>query len=490
MLRRAVAINTATLGANILIQLISVSLLSRLLSPQEIGAFSVAVAFTALLTALREMGVGLYIVQEPALTEERWNSAVTLAAISSWMIGILVFLSANWISKIYETPQIASAIQLIAVGFFFVPWNAGIGAKLQRELSYGKLSLISLGSLFVNTTSSIVFAFQEFGTLSLAIGTMAGSISAFAIGVVVGRQHARWKPCLSEFKYIFSFSWRVVYSSSSQQVGGALPDLIIGRLLTLHDVAILNRANALRGLVANHLVSILQSTLQPKFAEEYRSGKDLVADILLRSRFATGLFIPVYALTFAVAESLVMLLFGAQWSDSVVIVRVLVLAPMIGMPVVLVRTALLATGRIGSIAKLETYTLASRILAVTTGALLGNIIWVAAFTYIESLIYLIVLGAAANKHFGINVRQMMSQTLPDYILGCVVFSTASAVNYWILNIACCETYSYILSLVGSVFAGGLVWLLGLPMSNRYLYSEVRFIVKRIFSTVFLNRYGK
>lgn len=475
MLRRAVALNSVTTLLNVGLQLISLTIISRILSPSDIGAFSVAMASVALVTALREMGVGLYIIQEKKLTISRWNSAVTLAAISAWALGSIVFFSSDSISRYYESKDIGLSLRIIALGFIFVPWNIGICAKLQRDMAYGLLNLISVGSLFSSTVASICLGYSGYGVTGLAIGVLVGQVTSLILGLLFAGQYAVWRLSFSELRHVFSFSWRVIYANTLQQIGNSLPDLIIGRFLSLHDVAIFSRASALRSIVSTHLLTIVQSTLQPKFAEEHRKGSDITQLLLDGSKLVTGIFIPVYAITFALADLMIITLVGSQWADAVVIVRVLVLAPMIGMPVVLIRTALTSTGQISSIAHLETMLLVSRVLAVSFGAVLG-LIWVAAFMYLENVIYLIIIGNGSRKFYKLPMSRLFKQIIPDYFLGTIVSIVAFLMSRVVFSAHGIFPMIDFFNLLFSAMSAIFIWLGGLRFFNRLLYRELVFFI--------------
>ncbi|MFQ5784611.1 MAG: oligosaccharide flippase family protein [Alphaproteobacteria bacterium] len=54
-------------------------ILARLLTPAEIGIFSLSVAFIGLAHMLREFGVMNFLVQEKDLTEDKMRTAFTVA---------------------------------------------------------------------------------------------------------------------------------------------------------------------------------------------------------------------------------------------------------------------------------------------------------------------------------------------------------------------------------------------------------------------------
>jgi len=82
-----------TTFSNAIIKLISFGasiVLARLLTPAEIGTFSVAAAFVALAQMFRDFGIGSYLVQEKELTPLRFRSAASLTLVSAWTMGALL----------------------------------------------------------------------------------------------------------------------------------------------------------------------------------------------------------------------------------------------------------------------------------------------------------------------------------------------------------------------------------------------------------------
>lgn len=66
--RRALRFTTLATVLNFFLSFISVIVVSRLLKPEEIGVFSVAVSLVAYTLILRDFGVGQYFVQLKELT--------------------------------------------------------------------------------------------------------------------------------------------------------------------------------------------------------------------------------------------------------------------------------------------------------------------------------------------------------------------------------------------------------------------------------------
>lgn len=482
MLRRALAINSVATLVNLLTQLATVAAISRLLRPEEIGLFSVASAFSGLLVAVRELGVGLYIVQERDLSPEKLNTALTLLMVSSCAMALLLFLASWPIAYFYEQPGLILLLQLIAANFLFVPWIAGIGARLQRELAYGVIAKCGITSTVAGGASGIAFASAGLGPASLAYALLVSSVAQLLAFAWHRPQHLWWRPGLTQARLVLSFGWKVLAGSVAQQAGSAAPDLIIGKSLGMEPVALFNRAMALRGLVATHLVQIIQSTMVPKFAAEHREGRLTGEDYLARNRYVMGLMVPLYAVTIALAEPAVLVLFGSQWVGAIAIAQVLCALPLVALPYSLLKIAAAGSGRVGALARLEMSCLAARVLAIAIGVHFG-LIYVAILMTVEVVLYGVILARSGRQMIGLGPTQLYRSCGPDYLIGLLTGLSAFAAAQAATMLGWPASVEPLLSLLIGGATGIFVWAGAVLLLNAPLRHELAQLWTRLRGTV-------
>jgi O-antigen/teichoic acid export membrane protein len=471
MLRRALAINTVATIVNMVSQLASVALISRLLRPEEIGLFSVASAFAALLVAARDLGIGLYILQERDLHPQKLNTALTILAISSLLFGALLFFSSWAIASYYEEPALVGLVQLISANFLFVVWIGGMNARLQRELAYGLVAKCSIASTLAGAISGVAFAAYGMGPSSLAYALLVTSTTQVMALAAYRPRQLFWRPTLTAAKEVLSFGWRVLLGSVSQQGAAVAPDLIIGKSLGMEPVAMFNRAMALRGLVATHLVQIIQSTMIPKFAAEHRESSLTAETYIYRNRLVTGLLVPVYLVSAALAEPLILILFGPQWQPAVVVAQVLCTIPVVAVPYSLLKTAAAASGQVGALARLEVSCLVARVLAIAIGAQFGLLV-IAALMVVEVLIYAGILSQIGGKLIGLGAWQLYRSCAGDYVTALLAAAAAWSAAQAVSSIGLSPTMTSLLALLAGALAATSAWLLLLGSLNKPLAAEM------------------
>ena len=69
-----------------------VVVLSRLLTPAEVGIFSIAVVFVNITAVFRDFGISNYLRQKKVLSRETMRSALGLLITTGWSLALLLYL--------------------------------------------------------------------------------------------------------------------------------------------------------------------------------------------------------------------------------------------------------------------------------------------------------------------------------------------------------------------------------------------------------------
>ena len=97
-LRRSIAWTFVAQGLYFVIQYGGSIILARLLSPKEMGVYTIALTTIALLTMLQSLGLNTFILREQNLTREKFGTAVCINAILNVVIAALVLATAPLVS--------------------------------------------------------------------------------------------------------------------------------------------------------------------------------------------------------------------------------------------------------------------------------------------------------------------------------------------------------------------------------------------------------
>jgi len=168
--RRALAIAVAENQLTFALQFATAVIVARLLTPSEIGVYSIAVITLSAAHVIRDFGVVAYLVKEAELSTEKIRAASGLSFLVSWALAALIGLASFPLAKFYNEPRLLHLTWVLALNFVMIPFGAVAMAILRRDLQMGRIFTIRVGSAAASATTVVVLALLGFGPMSLAIG--------------------------------------------------------------------------------------------------------------------------------------------------------------------------------------------------------------------------------------------------------------------------------------------------------------------------------
>jgi O-antigen/teichoic acid export membrane protein len=386
VVRRALGIAGLSEAVTFVLGFANVVIVSRLLRPDEIGVFSVAVSVLGFAHIFREFGVGQYLVQAAELGREQFRAAVTVSIASSWLIAVVLFLISKPMAVLYGHAGIGEVLAMLAVNFLIMPFGAPLLSVLRRELQFGKLAWATVLGAVVQTVVTIAAAMHGASYLSMAWGSIAMHVfkTSFLNYLRPGETFV-W-PTLRGLGDVLKFGSLISVGSIVRQVGSSAPDLIFGRTLGFVEVAIFSRGVGLQKMAIERIESMVRSVHFPTFASSLRQGGDAAALYTQASAYLIAVTVPALAVLATLAEPLILFVFGEQWARSVPIAQVYCVATMLTAPYSLFTLSLTAAGRAALCLRTELISQTVRV-----AALLGSI-WLD----LHQVVWLLLLAHAAE----------------------------------------------------------------------------------------------
>ena len=320
--------------------------LARVLLPKEIGLYSVAAAVLAVAHVLRDFGVTSYLIREPDLTQSKVNTCFTVSLCIAWVFGVIVLSSAQSIANVYNEPQLAPMLTILSVTLFVVPFNSVRYALLRRDQHARILFIAELGSAFANASVATTLAVIGIGPESLAWGILA-SIVATGVIVQFGRGTFRvGRPTLADARSVVGFGGKALGLNLISRLNAIAPGLITGKLLGMHDAAILSRADSTADIFGRVAAQSIGQVVYAETARQFREGGALGASYTKSVVYLSALAMPCYGFVILLALPIVRILFGPNWDESASVLRMLGVAGMAAPFILFLGNFLTAIGRI------------------------------------------------------------------------------------------------------------------------------------------------
>lgn len=312
--------------SEILVGFVSTLILARLLTPEEVGIYSVIATITVVAHMVRDFGVSNYIVQERELTDEKVISAFLVTFFWSYTIGLSLFCFSMPIANFFERSELQSVVLVSSLGFAFIPFGSVSLNLLRKDMQFKKLFFINVSSVVVSSILSITLAYLGFSYMSLAWGSLSGIVTIVVLSSFFRQRVKIAIPRWSVITSVFSFGTKSSYISVISMLVNQLPEILIAKFHGMINVGLYSRAN---GLIKIFNMGVLQGifpVLLPHLVNKLKSGSDIKEDFLQTIEFITTLAWPFFLFLSFFSTEIIQFLFGEQWVGASPILNFLCVA--------------------------------------------------------------------------------------------------------------------------------------------------------------------
>lgn len=343
---RSLSITIAQRYITIGLQLLSFVIIARLLTPEEIGLYSVAIAVIGIAQILRDFGIGSYLIQERELTDERIRTAFTVTLIVSLLLFLVVLGCAKPAAMFYEDERLTRILGLLSINFLLVPFNSTTMSLLKRQMRFGLLAIFALSASVTGTASAIAFAIAGAGYNALVYSSIISTLTLVAAGAIYRGSEFVLRPTLVEWRRVTGFGSQVAFTNVLAHVAVNMNDLVVGKALGFTAVGILSRAQGVMNLFHRDMMEAIKGVAYPAFAEASRRNADM-EDIHTRSITAlTAIAWPFYGFFALYPLESLRFLFGPQWDEAAPLVPVFCAAGAVAVIWSLAMNMTIAMGRV------------------------------------------------------------------------------------------------------------------------------------------------
>jgi O-antigen/teichoic acid export membrane protein len=465
-LRRSLVINFFSSSGAAFLQFVVSVVLARILSPSEIGVYSMTIVFVNFAHVFRDFGVTSYLQREAELTPEKIRSAIGVVFTTSWLIAVLLFLASGWIGRWFNEPQIVPVMRVLSIGFLIIPFGAITSALLAREFAAEKQAIVNGVGTVSFCVSCVVFALLGHGSIGMAYANLI-NITACALAYVPLRpKGVPWLPAFHHWRSVAHFGAGSLLSNCAVALNNAIPDILLGKLGTARHVGLLSRANSTVTIFTHVAGSTVSYGAVSYLAQAYHRGESLVPVLSRATALLTGVGWAALALTAVLGQDIVLALYGPKWLECVPAILPLALAAAVAMMFHYIPMAVTAIGRPYLSALPVIATLATRI---GFGVLLfdGSLLLFAWALCLATITSAPIIAMQQQRHFGFKTGVMLRAMAPS-----AVVALGSAAAGAILSFLMPSTLAPLVRLLVMAPVLALAWYLMLRVARHELLGEV------------------
>ena len=405
--RRALLFSFLDRYATLLIGIGSSAVLARLLTPAEVGVYSVAAVLLALLSTVRDFGAGQYLVQKPELDRDAIRAVWAVQLGVGLVLALVVLLLALPVSRFYAEPRLLPLMLVLALNYAVNPFGSITYAWLMREMRFGNLAVMRFTASLVGALVSIALAWRGHGPISLAWGSLAGTLANALLATAFRPADYPWLPGLRKLREVLSFGSKMAGTAVLNTVATGAPDFLLGKLQGMEATGLYSRANGMVAMFKGLINDAVLTVAAPHFARIHREGGERETAFLKSMAYMTVVGWTFCGTLAALAEPAVRVLYGPQWATSAALVPALALAVALQIPVGICHALLTGLGLAKQLLRGTVVATVVVVGAVWAGALhsLPVLAWctVAAFAF-NLLLWLAVTTRSASLRLGPMLR--------------------------------------------------------------------------------------
>lgn len=326
--RSAIAAAAAMVGQGLqlVLTLGAVMVLARLLTPEDFGVVAMAMTLIAFTGVIRDLGLPTSTVFESKLTAAQVSTLFWINSGFGLLLAVGVVGVGPWVAELYDEPRLTPVFWLLSTLLVFSGLGAQHEALLKREMRFGAQSTAATVATAVGLAVSLGLAFSGWGYWALAVqqpvetATRTGLICWWA-GWVPGRP--RYRTGLWPMIWFAAdvTGYRVV-----THLGKHLDRILLSVSAGPASVGLYSLADRWASMPAQVIYGRLGSVATSMFTRLRDQPARLRSYYRLAMRLLWSVMLPLLTGVLLEAEAVLMVLAGPQWTEAVVLLRILSLA--------------------------------------------------------------------------------------------------------------------------------------------------------------------
>jgi len=326
--RRSLRAGAAIVGARMLvvvIQLVTILVLARLLSPEDYGLVGMVTAITVFAPLLVGLGTPDVVVQRTHITEKEISALFWISVAIGSSVAALMAACGPLIARFYGEPRLTWITGVSALTFVVSALYCQHNTLLRRAMKFKEIAAVEVGANLLSAAGAVVMAFYRLEYWALVLRPVMLT-SFIALGVWF---RCRWVPG----RPAMSVGTKEMLRQGLHSAGFLLTDYIAG---SSDRIAIGYRSGAIplgyyqnAMIIYENLLALLVTSAHGVAVVSLCKARNDLYELrrLWRKALLTLVFyaMPAFGTLAVTGQDLVVVLFGNKWSQAGVLISIIAL---------------------------------------------------------------------------------------------------------------------------------------------------------------------
>lgn len=296
-----------------LVEIVSFSFMSRLLTKTDFGYYAAILAVVVIFASFSETGIGAAIVQKKKLTKRYVDTAFTLSLLFGIVISLLLFTLSGLLAKSIADESMIIPLKLMSITLFLHSVTSIFISIMQRRLEFLRIGYIHLVSLVITTCVAVFLAYLGYGYYSIIVKAVLQSVLNFFIAFYFCKTKFKLSIDRDMVSSIFHFSGWLMASVVFRNLSHQVDKLLMPRLLSVEALGAYNRPKDFINQISTKLNGIFDTALFPVLSS-IQDEEEKLKKAFRQSLTILNIFAMLLTLSFAFnSELIIQIFFGSQW---------------------------------------------------------------------------------------------------------------------------------------------------------------------------------
>lgn len=405
------------------INFVALVLLTRLLNPKDFGLIAMAMVFVTILGYFSECGLKAALIQAKEVDDGDCQTVFWSTLFFSVSIYAVLFFCAAWIAFFYHESRVIWIVRSLSVMLLFAPLGYIPEVQEIKTLRYDRIAIADLIGSGVSGGAAVVLAFLGCGFWSLVFQ----QVVMILVRSVTLMFFTGWRPrryfSYRKFKSLYSSGIHFTVKNVILYCSNNVDAVLVGRLLGPAALGIYGLSMRLASYATVKVWTIFGDMLMPAFVSIRDEMERLKKNFAKITGAGVLLLTPLLVALFFGVDSLVSLLFGNPWLETVPIIRILILFFLVDSILLPDESILMALDKIRTINIVKTAValmlLAGGWIALKSAGLAGMAVVFTAVSIVAGLViknFLLKLLHIRVHHFLSSIKKVFAVVLAAGVL--------------------------------------------------------------------------
>jgi len=299
--------------------------LARLLTPKDFGIYAIALAATAFVIHINDVGIIAATVQWRGRLEDMAPTAATLAFSFSLGLYAAVWIGAPYLCTLASSPDATPVVRLLTATMVIDGITAVRSAALMRRFQQDKLTLANLAGFLVQAPLAIILAMAGAGPFSFAVAQLAGAVVAGGFIFALAKLPFQLGLDREVGRKLLRFGFPLAASLGVEAILVNADYVIVGRLLGVTALGFYLLAFNVSSWVPGVITTGVRYVSVAGFSRLAEEDGSLEAGARRSIPMMVALVLPITVLTAILSPELVAFLYGGTWAPAASVLRFLMI---------------------------------------------------------------------------------------------------------------------------------------------------------------------